>query len=69
MLKKHAIGLDLLNRLQNRKQNVLAFLQDSRVPFTNNRAERNLRMNKLKQKISGSFRSHGGVASFCRTQT
>lgn len=69
VLKKRTIGLNLFNRLQNRKQNVLAFLPDTRGPFTNKRAERDLRMKKLKQKISGSFRSHGGVTHFCRIRT
>ena len=50
--------------LSTRKQDVLRFLSDPAVPFTNNQAERDGRMMKLRQKISGGFRSEDGAAEF-----
>jgi transposase len=58
------VGHNLLLRLATRKQDVLRFLTDPRVPFTNNLAEQDGRMMKLQQKISGSFRSEGGAKNF-----
>jgi transposase len=54
----------LLLRLLTRKEDVLRFLLDPRVPFTNNLAEQAARMMKLKQKISGGFRSEQGARDF-----
>jgi transposase len=58
------IGHNLLSRLSGRKPDVLRFLRDPGVPFTNNEAERDGRMMKLRQKISGGFRSERGAADF-----
>jgi transposase len=57
-------GHNLLRRLHGRKHDVLRFLSDPTVPFTNNLAERDGRMMKLRQKISGGFRSYQGAEDF-----
>ena len=58
------VGHNLLLRLSTCKQDVLRFLADPMVPFTNNLAERDGRMMKLRQKISGGFRSQDGAKDF-----
>ena len=58
------VGHNLLLRLGTRRQDALRFLTDPRVPFTNNLAERDGRMMKLRQKISGGFRSEDGAKDF-----
>ena len=58
------VGHNLLLRLGTRKQDVLRFLVDPLVPFSNNLAERDGRMMKLRQKISGGFRSEDGATGF-----
>jgi len=55
-----------VDRLQQNRAHVLRFVHDFRVPFDNNLAERDLRMMKVQQKISGTFRSKEGAEAFAR---
>lgn len=64
--RKKRAGHNLLLRLQKYKTDILRFLSDSSVPFTNNLAERDLRMIKVKQKISGCFRTEEGAHDFLK---
>lgn len=63
--KKQQASKKLLDALLKRADQVLGFLQDLCVPFDNNLAERDLRMIKVQQKISGTFRSAEGADAFC----
>lgn len=57
---------NLLERLIKHEAAVLLFARDSHVAFTNNRAERDLRMAKVKQKVSGCFRNEKYAHAYCR---
>jgi transposase len=67
--QRRRTGHNLLLRLQSRKEDVLRFLTDPSVPFTNNLAERDLRMMKVRQKISGCFRTATGAQDFAVLRT
>ena len=57
---------NLLERMQIHELSVLLFAKDPYVSFTNNRAERDLRMSKVKQKVSGCFRTEAYARAYCR---
>jgi transposase len=63
---KKSKPLNLLIRLDEYREDILRFMYNSVVPFTNNLAERDVRMMKVQQKISGTFRSSEGAEIFCR---
>jgi transposase len=67
--QKRRTGHNLVLRLQARRDDVLRFLTDPRVPFTNNLAEQAGRMMKLRQKISGGFRSEQGANDFAEIRS
>ena len=66
---KRSKARNLLERLRTFESDVLRFMSDTPVPFTNNPGESDLRMTKVQQKISGCFRSNDGAETFCRVRS
>ncbi|MDP3705947.1 MAG: IS66 family transposase [Legionellaceae bacterium] len=60
---------NLLERLRDFENDVLRFMVETDVPFTNNRGENDIRMTKVQQKISGCFKSMDGAKIFCRVRS
>jgi transposase len=65
---KQSKGRNLLNHLRTHETGVLAFALEPGIPFTNNQAERDLRPAKVKQKVSGCFRTKAGAQVYARLQ-
>ncbi len=67
--KKQHKGKNLLDRLDRNRNQVLGFMHDFNIPFTNNLAEGDIRMQKVKQKISGGFRTRIGANVFAHLRS
>lgn len=66
---KKSKARNLLERLRDYEQDVLRFMDNELVPFSNNLGENDIRMTKVQQKISGCFRSMEGAQIFCRIRS
>lgn len=66
---KKSKSRNLLERLRDYEEDVLRFMENELVPFTNNLGENDIRMTKVQQKISGCFRSMEGAHIFCRIRS
>ena len=64
--RKRGRVLALISRFKKRKASVCLFIENFAVPFDNNQAERDLRMVKVKTKVSGCFRTDQGARDFLR---
>ena len=72
-MRKNPLGYDelrkMLKRLDRYKAAYMLFIRDYSAPFTNNQAERDLRHCKIKQKVSGCFRSWQGLIAYCNIRS
>lgn len=66
---KQSEATNLLRALREHSDEVLAFLRDLQVPFTNNQAEQDVRMVKVQQKVAGCWRTEDGATAFCRLRS
>ncbi|MDP9263948.1 MAG: IS66 family transposase [Acidobacteriota bacterium] len=67
--RKQSQARNLLDRFRDHPDGILAFMRDFAIPFDNNLSERDLRMMKLRQKISGTFRNFDALVDFCRIRS
>lgn len=66
---KQSKARNMIDRLRDRRNDIIGFIHDFKIPFDNNEAERSFRMVKVHQKISSCFRSFKGAEMFCRIRS